>query len=294
MADREIVGNASICGMLTLYFPPASLFTNIATYIDYIDKLFVVDNSPDSNNTFYIDLLLRYPSVEIVASGENIGIAGALNLCISVAKKENYLWMLTMDQDSYFDEIQASRYFDSLQVIDHARVAIVSPSHEEVGSGSDCCVYEKKDTVMTSGNLLNLFSVEKIGMFNEDLFIDCIDHDYCLRAKLLGFDVLQAKNCFIQHEVGTPYSGSFFLGVMKRKFHIHSPRRMYFIVRNSLYMNKKYRKAFPEYVRIHNKEVLHKISKTLRYGNHRALYVQYIIKGCFDYYLNKYGNRVGI
>ena len=45
---------------------------------------------------------------------------------------------------------------------------------------------------------------------------------------------------------------------------------------------------------VHNKEVFHKISKTLRYGNHRFLYIKYIIKGYFDYYGNKYGNRVKI
>ena len=294
MADREKESSAFICGMLSLYSPPESLLTNIATYIDYIDKLFVVDNSPDNNNTICIDLLAQFPHVEIVTSEKNIGIAGALNRCISLAKKENYLWMLTMDQDSYFDKSQASRFFYSLPMIDKARVAIISPSHEEVGAGIEGCEYQKTDSVMTSGNLLNLSLVEKIGMFDEDLFIDCVDHDYCLRAKLSGLDVFQAKNCSIEHEVGTPYNGSFLWGCIKRRFHIHSPKRMYFIVRNSLYMNKKYRNAFPEYMSIHNKEVFHKISKTLRYGNNRALCLKYIIKGYLDYYGNKYGNRVDI
>lgn len=294
MAERVKENALAICGILTLYSPPESLFTNIATYIEYIDKLFVVDNSLGRNKTMHIDLLLQYPNVEIVASGKNIGIAAALNLGISLAKKENYLWILTMDQDSYFDESQASRFFYSLPMIDKKRVAIVSPSHEKVVAGSEVCEYEKKDTVMTSGNLLNISLAEKIGVFDENLFIDCVDHEYCLRTNLFGLDIYQAKNVSIKHEVGQPYNGSFFWGCIKRQFHIHSPKRMYFIVRNSLYMNKKYRKAFPEYMVIHNKEVFHKISKTLRYGNNRALYLKYIIKGYFDYHWNNYGNRVNI
>ena len=36
---------------------------------------------------------------------------------------------------------------------------------------------------MTSGNLLNLKIAEKIGDFEEKLFIDEVDHDYCYRIR---------------------------------------------------------------------------------------------------------------
>ena len=69
---------------------------------------------------------------------------------------------------------------------------------------------------------------------------------------------------------------------------------MYFIVRNSLYMGNKYRKAFPEFIIKQNKAVYERISKSLRYGDNKKNYMKYIIKAYIDYYFNKYGNQVNL
>ena len=294
MKDRKIEKCNSICGMLTLYYPHESFVVNISTYIDYIDKLYIVDNTIDYSNKIHFELLNKYPKVEILSSGINRGIAAALNLCIEVAKINQYAWMMTMDQDSYFDIDQAKRFINSLHLIDTTKVAVLSPSHSAVTVDKKKCEYEKKEIVMTSGNLLNISLTNDIGLFNEDLFIDGVDHDYCLRANILGFQILQSINCFLHHEVGTLYSASLLFGFRKRMFHLHSPKRMYFIVRNSLYIDKQYRKAFPDFIKKQNKAVKAKISKSLRYGNNKGQYVKYIVKAYIDYYFHKYGNKVNI
>jgi len=294
MTDRGKGTGLSICGMLTLYSPLDSYIKNIETYIMFIDKLYVVDNSPIVDNTLHVKLLEKYPKVEILASGKNNGIAGALNICANIAIDESYLWMLTMDQDSYFEDDQALRFFNSVSLIDQEKVAILSPSHEIVLDNKKNWEFEKKDTVMTSGNLLNLSLVKNIGTFDEDLFIDCVDQDYCLRANMMGKDILQSTNCYIHHKVGMPYASSFIFGYRKRTFNIHSPKRVYFIVRNSLWINNKYKKEFPVCIQRHKKAIYLMISKLLRYGNNKSLYVKYIIKALFDYYTSRYGNRVDI
>jgi len=294
VTESEQGNSQFICGMLTLYSPPETYIKNIATYINYIDKLYVIDNSVNCDNKIDDELIRKYPKIEFLAIGKNIGIAAALNLSIDIALQNRYLWMLTMDQDSYFDEDQAQRFFHSFSSIGNNDVAILSPSHEKVSVDTGDCIYHKRDTVMTSGNLLNLSLAKKIGAFNEDLFIDCVDHDYCLRSNLLGIDVLQASNCFIQHEVGKSFSGSLLYGLRKRTFNIHSPKRMYFIVRNSLCMEKKYSKTFPDYIKGIKKAMHLKMSKSLRYSNNRIDYMRYILKAYFDFYRNKYGNRVNL
>ena len=284
----------NICGIITLYNPPASYLDNINTYINYLDILYLVDNTPIINHKDHDSLLRRFPEIEILSFGKNIGIAAALNLGIKEGLKNNYSWLLTMDQDSSFDEDQAKRYFSSLPFIDSSCVAVLSPSHKVVSCGDDAVVYEKRNEVMTSGNLLNLLLIRHIGFFNEDLFIDSVDHDYCLRANLLGLEVLQAKNCFIQHVVGDLCQGSFLFGLKKKTFHIHSPKRMYFIVRNSRYINKRYGKVFRESAKTLNKANYRRISRCLRYSNRRRAYIKYILKAYLDYYAKKYGNRVGL
>ncbi|NTW68376.1 MAG: glycosyltransferase [Chlorobiaceae bacterium] len=288
------MNNRTICGIITLYAPPISCVDNIETYLSYIERLYIVDNTPSPRHPITPELLRKYPNIELLSCGQNIGIAAALNLAINKGLENNYSWLLTMDQDSYFDADQAKRYFESLAVIDESRVAILSPSHENRPNASGACVYEKKDEVMTSGNLLNLSLTRKTGVFNEALFIDSVDHDYCLRANLLGLDVVQAVNCFICHTVGQEYSGSFFFGLKRKTFHIHSPKRMYFIVRNGLYISKTYRHAFPVYTKYLQKHIHSKISKCIRYSDQRWLYIRFVLQACFDYLFNRYGNRVGI
>jgi rhamnosyltransferase len=295
MHENNIHDAHNICGIVTLYSPSISYIDNIKTYINFIDRLFVVDNSLVPNENIHAEISRTFPTAEILSSGKNIGIASALNLGIKKGLASNYEWLLTMDQDSYFDAGQIEKYFDSVSFIDTGKVAILSPAHEKkLVSAEKRCIYEKKDEVMTSGNLLNLSLTRKIGLFNEELFIDSVDHDYCLRAHLLGFDILQSINCFMWHNVGQLYNGSFLFGLKRKKIYIHSPERMYFIVRNGLYISKTYRNAFPAYTKMLRKHINLRISKSIRYSDERWLYIRFILKAYYDFFRKKYGNRVNI
>jgi len=52
---------------------------------------------------------------------------------------------------------------------------------------------------MTSGNLLNLHAVKQIGGFSEDLFIDRVDQEYCLRLRMNNFRVIQVNFVVFDH-----------------------------------------------------------------------------------------------
>ncbi len=104
----------NICGIITLYNPPASYLDNINTYINYLDILYLVDNTPIINHKDHDSLLRRFPEIEILSFGKNIGIAAALNLGIKEGLKNNYSWLLTMDQDSSFDEGEIQTDLDVL------------------------------------------------------------------------------------------------------------------------------------------------------------------------------------
>jgi len=284
---------SSICGIVTLYSPPDTLIRNIATYIGHIDKLYIIDNSQNTNPDLLASIIDTFSNTEILSYGKNLGIATALNTAIKKGLQENYEWLLTMDQDSFFDDQHANLFFGSLPGIDKNMTAILSPSHQQTPDKSSSA-YVKKVEVMTSGNLLNLALTHRIGLFNESLFIDSVDHDYCLRANIAGFDVLQATNCLLRHTVGTSYSGSFLFGMKKKTFNIHSPKRMYFIIRNGLYITSKYKKNFPAYSSMLKRCNKQRISRCLRYGDRKPEYLKYITLGVIDYTLNRFGNKVNI
>ena len=64
-----------IAGMVTLYNPDNSVKQNIESYLLEIDKLYVVDNTPDKEN---IHLLPNSSKIEYLPQYDNIGVASAL------------------------------------------------------------------------------------------------------------------------------------------------------------------------------------------------------------------------
>jgi len=75
---------SKIAAVVVLYYPELSVFENINSYFDQVDKLFVVDNSDNVNNTLKPKIptlinLVEFPVYRLAMwySIENFGINGA-------------------------------------------------------------------------------------------------------------------------------------------------------------------------------------------------------------------------
>lgn len=279
-------------GVVTLYNPDSRVVENLGTYVGYLDKLYVIDNSPVCNHTILQDITNTYSKVACLASGKNLGVSMALNIALVKADSEGYELLLTMDQDSFFLPDQASRYFASIKEIDFKSVAVVSPYHRRVVSDEGACIYQEKDIVWTSGNVLSVPVAMQLGLFDERLFIDSVDHEYCLRARLTGYRILQATNCYLNHEVG---EGRMVRKFFKKKFRrYHSPIRFYFMIRNSLYVSSLYGERFDNFCKKNSKELRKEFIRAIKYSNERRRYIYYALLAWRDYRKGLYGNRVGI
>ena len=280
-----------LAGIVTLYYPKLEYLNNIRTYAEYLGTIYIVDNTPDSNEEFKAELSAAIPHAKYVSEMKNHGVAHALNLGLAAARKDGYLWLLTMDQDSSFTPDHAARYFASINNQFNENVAVLSPCHSEPLEDNGPCVYVEKDIVWTSGNMVDVNKAETIGGFDEKLFIDSVDHEYCLRAKLKGYRILQSRNCFMTHEVGDER----LVGFMKRKKRsFHSPKRMYFMIRNTFYISEIYGDGFVKFFKKHKKELLKEYIRSIKYSSQRSAYFFYAIKAFVDYKKGVYGNTVGL
>ncbi len=63
----------------------------------------------------------------------NKGIAAALNVAKNRAINENYKWLLTMDQDSRFNESDIEKFKNYIKERNEEKVAIYSPFHSYNG-----------------------------------------------------------------------------------------------------------------------------------------------------------------
>ena len=238
----------NIAGVVVLYNPDNSVSENILSYINQVDRLFAVDNSGNANPAV-IDRIKKFTNLVYIRNGENLGVAQALNLGAQKALENGYDYILTMDQDSKAAPDMVTNMLSCLEVYDPSQVGIITPLHiicnvppQTEGKCSDVFL------TMTSGNLLNLGIYNKVLPFAEELFIDCIDYDCCLKMHQHGYKIIQASSAVLLHKLGN--IKTYYLPGRK-KFHVtnHPPFRRYYITRNRFYLMNKYRKEFPDFFR---------------------------------------------
>lgn len=225
------------------YNPSKKEKENIKTYLKYVDKLYIVDNSEYKNE------FSKNKKVKYIFNGDNLGIAFALNIGAKEAIKDKFDWLLTMDQDTSFKNDDVKKIFEFIQENDMKNIGIVSPWH-------DTKLHIKKPKekidypidVMTSGNFLNLKIYQKIGGFKEEYFIDGVDIEYCLRLKKYNYKVMRLNNYSIKHNLGNICYKHFF----KKELLClnHNYLRVYYRVRNYNYIKQEYQQVAPEFCNI--------------------------------------------
>src|SRR3954471_22742180 len=98
-----------LAGTIILYYPEEKVLENVQSYLEQIEKLYVVDNT-ENNQTELIKDILQFSKVTFLHDGINKGIASRLNQVCKLAIEDGYEWLLTMDQDSSFEADFLKKY----------------------------------------------------------------------------------------------------------------------------------------------------------------------------------------
>ena len=238
------------------------------------------------NNNKKLCSSLNNNKIEYVYNKKNLGIAKALNLACEKAISDGFKWILTMDQDSSFSSNDINEYFKSFDNIEKKNTGIFSPKHilkNDINKIRDDKKFLEIDHVMTSGNLLNLSAWEKIGKFDENLFIDEVDSEICFRMIENDYKVIQMNRIKMFHELGSLEKRNFF--IKKISVLNHNYIRKYYIMRNKFYMFKKYKKYRVRYVYY----ILNDFFKVIFYEKDKLRKLKYMFRGINDFFKNKMG-----
>lgn len=281
---------SGLIGTVIVYNPDKTVVQNIASYMHELDFLIIVDNSDSSSD--FESLGYSDPRLIYIKNSGNAGVAAALNTAAGHALKLGYKWLLTMDQDSRFNPKVFSSYTQVLQQIYGSEtVALIGPevfpADEIEELQPDEIELENADLLITSGSFLNLNIWKKLGGFEEKLFIDEVDHDFCLKALRNNYRIQRTKGIHLSHNLGKSVFITKTAGVQRKV--LHPPKRLYYIVRNGLYLLNKYSVEFPEVCSKRRKILRVTIKNNLTYGSARSLQVKFIIMGVWHYLKGKYG-----
>ncbi|SFP93945.1 glycosyltransferase family 2 protein [Parafilimonas terrae] len=269
--------------VVILYQPDESVKNRIRSYIQHVEKLYIIDNTEAAAFSTH-PLLSDYPKkITLINEGVNEGIAKRLNQACSLALEEGFDYLLTMDQDSWFDETVVKAYFKCINDFkERATVSMFGVNHEKKITGTDCS-YQECNFLITSGSVINLEAYKKVGPFDEDLFIDFVDAEYCFKSIEHGFKIIKFPNIFMHHSLGEIQTKISLKNLKPRGRTFHSPARLYYMTRNILYIQSKYTHRFKKDISKYKKDLLNRIKNNLLYKNNKVQTIKMLLKAFKDY-----------
>ncbi|CAN5137442.1 glycosyltransferase family 2 protein [soil metagenome] len=281
--------NLKLAGVVVLYNPDHTVLDNIDTYINEVDLLYVMDNS-EKINDLLISEIKAIDKVCYKSNQRNLGIASALNIASYSAITDGFQILLTMDQDSSFKKGDVKVLLDYyVELTKGLNIGIVCPYHgnKNIRTPRFRKKYRMVRTAMTSGNIVNLDAFKVAGGFNEELFLDYVDHEFCLRLRKNKFLIVLINSIVLNHNQGA-ISYHKLLG---RKIYTtnHEAKRRYYITRNRLFVIKKYASFDFYFIMKDVKDLFAETIKILLYEKDKKNKIQQIFMGFSDFLKNKYG-----
>lgn len=239
----------NVAAGIVLYNPNIiELKENINAIISQVDFIILIDNC--SINIEEIELEYKnINNVFIVKNEKNEGIAKALNQIINLCEQRRCKWVLTLDQDSVVPDNLIETYKKYLNL---DKIGIITPKiidrnyleEKKLLIKKSEPEYEYVEKCITSASFINIRICKEIKYFDEKMFIDLVDFEYCLRLRRAGYKILKLNYIALIHQLGNLKV----YNVLGKKIFVtnHSEIRNYYYSRNSIYYLKKHKKYLPK------------------------------------------------
>ncbi|WP_432217391.1 glycosyltransferase family 2 protein [Pseudomonas kribbensis] len=248
----------SVCAVIITFFPDLGNLRNLVESLSaQVDSIVIVDNgSSDSMELFASKLSIENKPV-VLGLGENLGIGHAQNVGIEYAKTSGAAYVVLFDQDSCPEKNMVVKLLSAARELESSGVplAAVAPGYKDFDGGRlssfvrigyfgfsriDCAPDSKvveADFLISSGSLIPLSAIAKVGGVDASLFIDHVDTEWCMRAKSMGLKLFGVNDAIMLHSLGDRRARFWFL--RWRTVPYHSPFRYYYMFRNSILLQKR-------------------------------------------------------
>lgn len=225
--------------VIVTYNPGSNLKVALERYQALAKRVIIVDNG----STNFPEL--KGTEIDIVSSKVNKGIAWGLNEGIRKALPYTPEWIISFDQDSIPAWNIWDIYNDTLSQYHGSKpIGLMCGSF---GLKSDTASlptkWDESLILITSGMAHHVSVFDKVGLYNEEMFIDNVDFEYVMRTQLAGFATLHIQNDVIHHTIGTPLVRKF--GPFLIESSNHDAFRRYYQGRNLIYLTRRFFFHFP-------------------------------------------------
>jgi rhamnosyltransferase len=244
---------------MVTFNPESDVRQNAKAITSSCEKLIIIDNGSNSEALQYLKPLEQGEKITIIYNEKNMGLGYALNQGIQYILDSEELkqveWIATFDQDSKVQDDYFSKMLTAYnKFINKDAVAILAPNwveqkltaDEQAQSVVDAALKEQK-TVITSGSLVKRQVFSEIGLFEEDYFIDFLDHEFCLRARSKGYKIFMVPDVSMVHNLGNTVQHKLLGSTVMATNHNYI--RRYYITRNRIYTYKKFFRTEKDWIK---------------------------------------------
>ncbi len=276
-----------IAAIITVYKPPQAVDLLIKNIQSQVDEVIIVDNGDNKAENDCI--WLKNPKN---------GLAKAQNMGIEKARELQCTHVLLLDDDS----IPAPNMVSKLRAAHkkHPNAAVIAPYLQEEATGNppkyiapkseytfkrvsfddDTPILTDLYYVAASGSFIPMETFDNIGEMKEEFFIYFIDTEFCLRARVAGFDIIAVRDAKMQHAFGESSTHKLAGKTIKTTNHSASAREFMFKNRRHLWI--KYFESDAGYVLFDILRAQSEAIRVLMYENQKVEKLQAMVKGLFS------------
>lgn len=258
MTEIERSTRPIVIAVIPTFGPDDGLLRGVHSLAPQVEAIIIIDDGSPAGSAEVLDSALA-AGVEVIRSRSNLGIAAALNTGIRLALERGADFVLTVDQDTELPHLYVADCVAAFRIAaPETRLGIVctdrvngQPSIPERYTEEGLGLVRE---AIQSGFLISAECLAECGLFDERLFIDCVDTEYCLRIARHGYRIAVGPGTDITHTLGERAPLRPF-GITRRRedgqpatYEYHGPTRRYFITRNNVDLYLRYARIRPRWV----------------------------------------------
>lgn len=287
-----------IIAVATSYNPDIKLLEKVILSLkEQVSEIIIVDDysQPEVRESIK-KLAEKFPDfVTLIFNSENSGIGISLNKGARMAIGKGVNWILTLDDDTIFEQNTVKIMMDVYNAQkDKEKIGLITPNIRDIRSliwPIDSPITINEHGGITAGQMVKTKILPIVGFWNEELFIDDVDGEFCFRVDDANFKTLNVPIAVINARWGHPKLGKLFNRIII--IPNYPPYRYYYMSRNHFYL---YVRNFKKYVNWKRKNsfiygiiIPRYLIKAILYEDQKMEKIWMVMRGAFDGLRGKMG-----
>ena len=293
--------STSVFSIVVALDPPPGFASRVQSIAAQCDATVIVDNG--SIEAIQLHSIARGASnLHLIRHDENLGLAKGLNVGIQKAWELGASHVVLLDHDSTVTPGMVAALLKEIDTSTSVEEAIAVPivtftDHDNLCRwpqtvrsggfrfrfiyGRDLEKPTAVDLAIGSGMCFSVDIWHRIGGFDDQLFVDLVDTDFCLRARSNHIPVVAVPTAKLGHDIGTPDRKN--LPILGPVFPTHhSCFRHYYIARNRMSLIQRHGLRFPSWMIYETLSGIKLTAKVIVFEKERLKKLKAMLRGTRD------------